>query len=371
MRPRERIKGWLARVPPAPRDSRPSFARGPITHVVVLDGTMSSLRPGCETHAGTAYKLLCEVPARARLSLYYEEGSQWLDWRHTNDVAFGHGLNRQIERAYGHLASRYRPGDRIVLLGYSRGAYAARSLAGVIDRVGLLEARHALARNVAQAYRHYRAGGSSAAAHAFTARYCHAETPIEVIGVWDTVKSLGIRLPLLWMLTESRHAFHNHELSPVVRHGYHALSLDETREVFAPVLWTCRPGWPGHVEQVWFRGCHGDVGGHLIGDERARPLANIPLVWMLDKLERHDVPLPAGWRDRFPQDQTAPSVGTMRGWGKLFLWRRRRAVGQDASERLHPTAVHSPRQVELPLCDMDDVLAGDGTSAGQARSVPS
>ena len=41
------------------------------------------------------------------------------------------------------LASRYRPGDRIFLIGYSRGAYAARSLAGVIDRVGLLQGDHA------------------------------------------------------------------------------------------------------------------------------------------------------------------------------------------------------------------------------------
>ena len=364
MRLRERITGWLARVLPAPRASRPAFARGQVTHVIILDGTMSSLKPGCETHAGMAYKLLCEAPGRARLSIYYEEGIQWVDWRHARDVAFGRGLNRQIERAYGYLASRYRPGDRIILIGYSRGAYAVRSLAGVIDRVGLLTARHALARNVALAYRHYRAGGDSEAARAFRARYCHEALSIEMIGVWDTVKALGIRLPLLWMLTESRHSFHSHELGPIVRHGYHALALDETREVFAPVLWTCPPGFEGHVEQVWFRGCHGDIGGHIDGDARARPLANIPLVWLLDKLERHGVTLPEGWRGRFPQDESAPSVGTMRGWGKLFLWRRRRVVGRDMSERLHPTAIGSPRRVDLPFCDLDDVLVREEASEG-------
>ncbi|KPU84533.1 hypothetical protein JI58_03340 [Marinosulfonomonas sp. PRT-SC04] len=67
------------------------------------------------------------------LSLRYESGIQWLHCRSTLDVITGRGINRQIRRAYGFLASRYRVGDRIFLLGFSRGAYAARSLAGVIE----------------------------------------------------------------------------------------------------------------------------------------------------------------------------------------------------------------------------------------------
>lgn len=73
----------------------------------------------------------------------------------------GPGINRQIRRAYGYLASRYRPGDRIFLFGYSRGAFAVRSLAGIMDRVGLLRADQATERNVQLAYRHYRAGGKA------------------------------------------------------------------------------------------------------------------------------------------------------------------------------------------------------------------
>jgi uncharacterized protein (DUF2235 family) len=112
----------------------------------------------------------------------------------------GAGINRQIRRVYGFLASRYRPGDRIFLFGYSRGAYAVRSLAGVIDRVGLLRAECATERNVEIAYRHYRRGIDGAAQRAFVKRFCHAEAPVEMVGVWDTVKALGFRAPIVWKL---------------------------------------------------------------------------------------------------------------------------------------------------------------------------
>ncbi|WP_095590170.1 DUF2235 domain-containing protein [Actibacterium ureilyticum] len=348
-----RIWNWIReRRLVAARTSR--ISRQPVTHVIILDGTNSSLDPGSETHAGTLYKLLCEMPATAQMSLYYDAGIQWMHWRRTHDVAFGRGINRQIRRAYGYLASRYHPGDRIFLFGYSRGAFAVRSLAGVMDRVGLLTAEHAIERNVRLAYRHYENAPISDTAEVFARQFCHDRVTVEMVGVWDTVKALGIRLPLFWMLTEPRHAFHNHALSDVVRHGYHALALDETRAAFRPLLWRCPPDWTGRAEQVWFRGAHGDVGGQLGGYEPARPLANIPLVWMLDKAEGCGLSLPPGWRDRFPCDATAPSVGTTRGWGKLFLYRRRRRIGWDASERLHETARDHPRAREMPLPDPEE-----------------
>ncbi|MEM7320958.1 MAG: DUF2235 domain-containing protein, partial [Pseudomonadota bacterium] len=255
-----------------------------------------------------------------------------------SDVLMGKGINRQIRRAYGFLASRYKSGDKIFFLGYSRGAYGVRSLAGAIDMVGLLKAEHATVRNIRQAYRHYECNPDGPHARAFVNAYCHDEVPIEMIGVWDTVKALGMRLPMLWRWAEKRHAFHNHQLGPGVRHGYHALALDETREVFQPVLWDCEPDFPTHVEQVWFRGTHGDVGGQLGGFEQARPLANLSLVWMLENAERLGLPLPEDWRQRCPTDLNAPSVGTWRGWGKIFLLRKARKPLQDSCERLHETA---------------------------------
>lgn len=329
---RDRIFGWFAR-PLQSVHSAESRHRTPLTHVIILDGTMSTLEPGHETHAGVTYRLCREMGAP--LSLFYEAGVQLPHWRAAPDVLLGRGINRQIRRAYGYLASRYRPGDRIFLIGYSRGAYAVRSLAGVIDRVGLLRADCATERNIRTAYRHYQGEPESEVARAFVRVHCHRGVDIEMVGVWDTVKALGLRLPYVWQWAEAQHAFHNHNLGHHIRNGFHALALDETREVFRPELWTSPPGWQGHVEQVWFRGAHGDVGGQLGGYEAARPLANISLVWMLERAEGCGLPLPRGWQARFYTDPQAPSVGTWRGWGKLFLLRKPRAVGLDPSERLH------------------------------------
>lgn len=359
-----RIRSWLLRL--AGRASRTENqatrpTRGPATHVIILDGTMSTLEPGRETNAGLTLKLLEEQGRSAGLTIYYEAGIQWRDWANTMDVLVGRGINRQIRRAYGVLASRYRPGDRIVLMGYSRGAYAVRSLAGIIDRVGLVRSDHATVRNIRQAYRHYQAGGRGPVAEAFRAGFCHPEAPIEAVAVWDTVKSLGLRIPLIWQLLEDRHRFHNHALGASVRHGFHALALDETRRAYAPVMWHCPPGWSGHVEQVWFRGCHGDIGGQLGGRLWARPLSNISLVWMLERIERCGVALPDGWRGRFEQDVTAPTTGTWSGWGKFFVLRERRLIGQDRSERLHDSLARHPGPLP-PGAAVFDVPTAEGAA---------
>jgi uncharacterized protein (DUF2235 family) len=324
---------WLS---PWQREAKPTppFGRdAPIIHVIILDGTMSSLRPGCESNAGQALRLLSRIGAP--VSCFYEAGLQWDDWRSTRDVFLGRGIDLQIKRAYGYLASRYRPGDKIIFLGYSRGAFAVRSLAGVIDSVGLLKADSATERHVKLAYRHYQRGGNSAAASAFTTAYCHESVEIEMVGVWDTVKALGLHLPLLWRWTELPSGFHSLVLGPSVKHGYHALALNETRKAFSPILWRSNAETNGRIEQVWFPGAHSDIGGQLTGFEEARPLANIPFIWMLEKVEACGVPLPLGWRAAYPTNPAAPSVGTWRSWGKLFLMRRKRVALQDPSERLH------------------------------------
>lgn len=322
-----------------------------MSHVIILDGTMSRLWPGHETNAGLTFKLLQEVPRG--VTLYYAPGLQWTDWRAAGAVLLGRGINAQIRDAYGALASRYRPGDRIYLLGYSRGAYAVRSLAGIIDQIGLLRADAATERHITQIYHHYRLDPQSAAARTFAKLHCHAgsEHPvaIEMIGVWDTVKALGLNLPFARGLAKSQHAFHSHALGPSVRHGFHALARDETRHAYAPVMWETAQDWPGHVEQMWFRGSHGDIGGQLSGYLAARPLSNIPLVWMLEKLEQCDLPPPAGWRGRFVQDPMAPSAGTWRGYSGLFLRRRRRKIGQDPSERLHPSVAIARQRPNILL----------------------
>ena len=342
--PRALRPRWLFRA----QRKAPGVRRGTVTHVVILDGTMSSLEPGQESNAGLIYRLLSEQ-AGPELSVYYEAGIQWTSWRNTRDVMMGRGINRQIRRAYGYLASRYRPGDRIFLFGYSRGAYAVRSLAGVLDRVGLLTAEAATERNVQLAYRHYQAGGQSVAARAFARENCHENAMIEMIGVFDTVKSLGLRLPFLWKVTEPRHAFHNHALARCVKAGFHALALQERRAVYRPVMWHSDPDWQGRLEQVWFAGTHGDVGGQLGGINSARALSNLPLVWMLLQAENCELPLPPEWRAQFPIDPMAPSIGMWRGWGRLFLIREKRVMAIDPSERIHESAI--TRGLHFPVHD--------------------
>ncbi len=342
------LKRWLRMRVARQSPPAPGPRRGPVDHVVILDGTMSSLEPGCESNAGHTYRLLCESAPNARLSLMYEAGVQFDRWGKSWHVATGAGINAQIRRAYGFVASRYRPGDRIFLFGYSRGAFAVRSLAGVIDQVGLLRRENALPRNIRQVWRHYRDDPRSPAARAFARALCHDSAPVEMVGVWDTVKALGLCWPLVWRLFEPRHRFHNPHLGRTVRHGFHALAMDETREAFAPVLWRTSPEHQGRVVQMWFRGAHGDIGGQLGGFEAARPLANIPLVWMLGRAEACGLRLPGGWRARFPCDPNAPSVGTWRGWGKMFLYRRRRQIGRDPSEAIFPLFADPVRRVRPP-----------------------
>lgn len=311
--------------------------RGPATHVIILDGTMSSLETGFETNAGQTFKLLQESGRKANLTVYYEAGIQWRDWSGTWSVMTGKGINKQIERAYGVLASRYRSGDKIILVGYSRGAYAARSLAGVLDYVGLVRSDQATVRAVRQAYRHYKTGAKSLSAKRFREIYCHPDVEVEAVAVWDTVKALGLRMPIVWRWAQAQHAYHNHQIGAHVRNGFHALALDETREAYAPVMWYAPAGWDGTLQQVWFRGTHADIGGQVRLCPQARPLANIPLVWMLERLEACGLELPEDWAARFPQDVNAPSAGSWRGWGKLFLSRRKRITLSNPSESLHPT----------------------------------
>ena len=339
------VFGWLGR-PLRNVHSPEAPLRGPRSHVIILDGTLSTLERGYETHAGRTYRLCAEMGGQ--VSVYYESGVQWTGITQMHDVLMGRGINRQIRRAYGYLASRYRPGDKVFFFGYSRGAYAVRSLAGAIDRVGLLKAEHATVRNIRTLYRHYQNAPDSESARAFSRKFCHEVLPIEMVGVWDTVKALGLRLPYFWRGAERRHSFHNHHLGRSIRNGFHALALNETREVYTPVLWECPDVFPGRVEQVWFRGTHGDVGGQLAGYEAARPLANISLVWMLDHAADCGLPLPEGWRLRFFTDVEAPSTGTWRSWAKIFLLRKPRVVGEERSEELHPT-VRPEDVAHLPL----------------------
>jgi uncharacterized protein (DUF2235 family) len=341
-RPSNLVDAFWRSIGRAPRVETPPVVkeRGRFDHVVILDGTMSSLEAGQETNAGLIFRLLEEMPDSARMILRYEAGIQWKDWSSTRDVIEGHGIHKQIVRAYGDLASRYRPGDRIWLFGYSRGAYAVRALAGVIDKIGLIKAGEATERHIQTAYRHYIGHPDSELVDEFRRAYCHPKAEIEMVGIFDTVKALGLRLPLIWRLSRVEVEYHDYHVGECVKRGRQALALNERRAAFEPVLWSTREGDDAdRISQMWFRGVHGDIGGHVGPLAESRPLSNIPLVWMLEEIEKAGLRLPDNWKARFPTNVDAPSVGSFSGLGWLFLYRRNRKVGRDPSEHIHASAI--------------------------------
>jgi uncharacterized protein (DUF2235 family) len=303
--------------------------------VFVSDGTLSTLDPGAETNAGLLYRLLDEIGPRPWQQFDYDPGVQGSGWAKWFNAITGMGINLAICQGYSFLASRYRPGDRIYLFGYSRGAYAVRSLAGMIGAVGLLKRDQATQRNIRRAFRLYERDGSGAAKADFIARRCHGGIRIEMVGVWDTVKTLGLPYPVLSRLGQMATGFHDHALGPHIGHGYHALAIDEDRTAFTPILWQRSEHWEGRLEQAWFAGAHADIGGDTGGLARARPLTNIPLNWMLLRAARHGLVLPEGWEARFPEDPAAVLIGNRRGIARLFLWRRPRATGGGDGEAIH------------------------------------
>ena len=94
----------------------------------------------------------------------------------------------------------------------------------------------------------------------------------------DMVKAHGLGLPGLWWLFKAKYQFHNHQISACVGVGFQALALDEARDTYRPEMWDDTPDRPVHLQQVWFVGNHGDVGGQVMGSPQTRPLSNMPFV---------------------------------------------------------------------------------------------
>lgn len=342
--------------------------RPPRTHVFIIDGTLSRLHEGHESNAGMLYKLITELGPNARQTVGYDAGIQGQGWYKWLNVAAGLTINLSIEAGYAAICSRYEPGDKIMLFGYSRGAYAARSLAGFIERIGLLHRRHATERRVHRAFRYYEQRDAGPESDNFTRKYCHCGVPIDVLGVWDTVKALGLPYPIVSRLAPLATEFHNHNLGRNVLHAYQALALDETRTAYRPLPWKRQEDWQGTLEQVWFPGAHADIGGQVGHYPRARPLANAPLIWMLRRAQAQGLLLPEGWEERFAVDACVSAHGSIRGKGALFLSREPRRAGRCSSECEHPIVAercagrrfYKPRAVwvEPPEPMMDVAPAG-------------
>ncbi len=306
------------------------------THVFIIDGTLSRLNDGEETNAGLVYKLLKDQP---ELVVGYDAGVQGRGAMKWGSVLTGYGINCSIRRAYEALARAYQPGDKIFLFGFSRGAYAVRSVAGMIAKVGLLTPAHVRKKHIRKAFRLYENAAAHKQAAKFHRKLCHKTIEIEMIGVWDTVKALGAPLPVLSHFAPMATEFHDHALSPIIKNAFQALAADENRRAFAPIPWEWQPHWQGRLEQAWFAGAHSDVGGFVFEMPEARKLSNIPLHWMLTRAAMCGLPLPEGWQARFPTDPLAPFEGPYAGTSKLFLFRRPRQFGTPEVDYLHESLI--------------------------------
>lgn len=282
--------------------------------IICCDGTNNNLTGGAKD---TNVTRLCDLlaPDGNDQLLYYDPGvgnpgelpgASLTDnfsriYERLHGLAFGKGVYENIAEAYLFLMRHYRPGDQIFLFGFSRGAFTARSIGGLVTQFGLLRPEmEGLVPTLLHIYFSDRERGGQKymairdqISRLFTTEQTRA-TPVWFVGVWDTVSSVGA--PLLSRTITA---------SPTIvgkrfHHVRQALALDEYRRSFEP-----RPYYvdPAHdyaatgqsIAQQWFAGAHCDVGGGYVHAESR--LSQEPLLWMLQEAVNCQLRLRAGLVD--------------------------------------------------------------------------
>lgn len=252
--------------------------------IICCDGTNNNLTGGAsDTNVVKLAQLLAPALPDARQLLFYDPGvgnagelpgATYIDkWNRVRQriagLAFGRGIYENLAQGYLFLMRHYEPGDEIFIFGFSRGAFTARSLAGLVNQFGVPRPHaESMVETLIHIYFSERASQAQKieriAAQASTllaAPACRA-VEIQFVGVWDTVASVG-----LWPFHERISA------TPTIvgkryRNVRQALALDEHRAQFKPRLYAdddgcyqTRSGHPATLRQRWFRGSHSDVGG--------------------------------------------------------------------------------------------------------------
>jgi uncharacterized protein (DUF2235 family) len=222
--------------------------------------------------------------------------------------AFGYGLKRNVLHLYKFVCRNYESDSAIYAFGFSRGAFTIRVLTGLIANQGLVPftTEDDLQGQAAAAYREFRRQRYASRAGALLrplrdiieltkrilfSRRAYDSTKnnravgIRFLGLWDTVAAYGLPVDewtsginqYLWPLE-----LPDRKLWSKVERAYHALSIDDERTTFHPVLWDESVQHPGQiVQQVWFAGVHANVGGGYPDDS----LAGVPLFWIMKRAE--------------------------------------------------------------------------------------
>jgi uncharacterized protein (DUF2235 family) len=217
---------------------------------------------------------------------------------------FGMGVIARIVRGHTFISRNYQRGDAIHIVGFSRGAYTARALAGVIARVGLLNPDTYDPSDKEEAYRrsyeawvrskdiafqgndmlssvlnHFLGFVEGAFSRALLKKTdLLADVRMKSVAVWDTVGAMGVP-EYIQGKRRDLFSFVDTKLSSRVDRGFHAMALDEQRRDFPVTRWDADP----RIQQVWFIGCHSDVGGGYPKTECG--LSDIALAWMTKNLQ--------------------------------------------------------------------------------------
>ncbi|MFC1467574.1 DUF2235 domain-containing protein [Verrucomicrobiota bacterium] len=247
--------------------------------IVLFDGTWND--PEDQTNVYRLSRSIRDYDGETRQRFFYDPGIGTSTFSRLRGGVSGWGLSKNIMQGYEWLAKHYAEGDEIWIFGFSRGAYTARSLAGVIRKCGLLHiSTPRLLKEVEKLYRNKEHKPKSNKCSEFRHTYSR-DVKIHFMGVWDTVGALGI--PGTILSEKGRFSWHDTQLSKIVERAYHAMALDEHREAYNTSLWTHPSGEikPEQisVEQRWFIGAHANVGGGYGKD----PLATLPLEWIQTK----------------------------------------------------------------------------------------
>ena len=332
-------------------------SRRPRRLIAACDGTWNSTDR--QTHTTNVVRLArsirsCTSDGISQI-VYYHTGvgtGNVLD--HWLGGGVGVGLSQIVRSVYAWFVDNYQDGDEIFLFGFSRGAYTARSVAGLMAHVGLLRKRDM--ENFNEVWAYYRLPTAIRDKEEleflanFSDRIPRDQLRIKCIGVWDTVGSLGIPGS---RFCQKDYAFHNAVLGPGVECAYQALAIDEHRKPFAPSVWTSNPSprVDQVVEQVWFSGAHSNIGGGYA----EHVLSDATLFWMASRvapLLGLDCEYLCAQADRLPPYAMGRLVNSL-SWFYRLLWGRyvRPICQTDPSEGIHESVflrLNAPAGVPIP-----------------------
>ncbi|GEO81673.1 DUF2235 domain-containing protein [Pararhodospirillum oryzae] len=333
--------------------------------ILCCDGAWTRPVPGAEaqpTNVARLHNALATLAADGtEQKRYYDPGVGAGLLGRVLKGGLGESLTGSVLNALKWLAETWQPGDRIFVFGGSRGAWTARTVAGVVASHGVLDAAQVPTQD--ELWRRLEALLDAARRQADPAPEVTPLRAAEVhfLGAWDTVGPRGVPRDLALagkIDNPARLAFPDTTLSARVRHARHAVAMDETRPSFTPTLWTGLQGHPDAV-QMWFAGAHGDVAG-LTGEGG---LADAALAWMMDEAVSQGLALRPRVRGRLVLD---PRARIHRAASTALAGSRPRPVPRldDPAAAFHPTVLE--RHIDPPLSEdaywPTTVLAA-GTSA--------